>query len=255
MRGSVGGVTNSEHPALADMRVDYSESGFDVGDLAADWWTQFDRWLQQASAAGVTEPNAMVLATASPDGVPASRNVLAKQVDRTGVTFYTNYSSAKSADLTANPRAAATFSWLPLQRQVHIRGDVRKVDAATTLAYWRTRPRGSQLGAWASPQSTVVADRAALDALQAEVEARFGGPETGGDQEVAGGQQVADGQQVLGAQGADHVAEIPVPPHWGGWRIEPRTVEFWQGRAARLHDRLRYRRDDEGSWQVERLAP
>jgi pyridoxamine 5'-phosphate oxidase len=223
-------VTNNEHPSLAEMRINYSETGFDVSDLAANWWTQFDAWLADAVTHAVAEPNAMVLATASPDGVPASRNVLAKQVDESGVTFYTNYGSAKSADLDSNPLASVTFSWLPLQRQVHVRGDVRKVDAATTLAYWRTRPRGSQLGAWASPQSAVVADRAALDALQAQVEARFGGPDS-----TAGN-------------------EIPVPPHWGGWRIEPQTVEFWQGRSGRLHDRLRYRRDD-GAWIIERLAP
>jgi pyridoxamine 5'-phosphate oxidase len=214
------------------MRINYSEKGFDVADLAADWWAQFDNWLADAVQHQVTEPNAMVLATASAGGSPASRNVLAKQVDESGVTFYTNYGSAKSADLQQNPRASVTFSWLPLQRQVHVRGDVRKVDTATTLAYWRTRPRGSQLGAWASPQSSVVPDRAALDALQHEVERRFGGPDAA----------------------ADGALEIPVPPHWGGWRIDPHTVEFWQGRAGRLHDRLRYRRDDAG-WTIERLAP
>lgn len=230
------------------MRIEYSGAPFDVADLAANWWTQFDRWLTDAVATEVTEPNAMVLATASPDGVPASRNVLAKQVDAAGVAFYTNYDSAKSADLTKNPWASATFCWLPLHRQANVRGQVEKVDAATTLSYWRTRPRGSQLGAWASPQSTVVPDRAALDQLQAEVERRFGGLES--------------------------TQEIPVPPHWGGWRIVPHTVEFWQGRRSRMHDRLRFRRavaDSQGatgadnplasagadaqSWIVERLAP
>lgn len=214
---------------LSGMRIDYGGVPFDVADVAQHWWIQFDRWLADAVAENVTEPNAMVLATVSADGSPASRNVLAKQVDRSGVTFYTNYGSAKSADLAANPRASATFSWLPLHRQLHVRGPVERVDAATTLAYWQTRPRGSQLGAWASPQSTIVADRAALDALQAAVEQRFGG--------------------------LDGDAEIPVPPHWGGWRIAPHTVEFWQGRSARLHDRLRYRADTGDRWIVERLAP
>ena len=238
-RRSLPRVTTSDPSDLTAMRIDYSGAPFDVTDLAADWWTQLDRWLTDAVATDVTEPNAMVLATASPDGVPTSRNVLAKQVDAAGVAFYTNYHSAKSADLIANPLASATFCWLPLHRQAHVRGRVEKVDAATTLAYWRTRPRGSQLGAWASPQSTVVPDRPALDEMQAEMERRFGG--------------------------LDSIQEIPVPDHWGGWRIVPHTVEFWQGRRSRMHDRLRFRRigadnpgasaADAGSWIVERLAP
>lgn len=219
----------TEHPDLARMREDYATEGLAEADLAPSWWEQFDGWMAQAIVAGVVEPNAMVLATASADAVPAARSVLAKQVDAQGVVFYTNYLSAKSEDLTANPRAAVTFPWYQLHRQIHVRGNVEKVDAATTAAYWATRPRGSQLGAWASPQSSPVADRAALDALQAEVEARFGG--------------------------LDGTAPIPVPSHWGGWRIRPRTVEFWQGRTGRMHDRLRYRLTDSGSWLVERLAP
>ncbi len=224
-------MTASERPTaegLAAMRQNYSDVGLDVGDLAADWTTQFQRWFADAVAAQLPEPNAMVLATSSTEGVPASRTVLAKAVDADGVVFYTNYTSAKSHDLLDNPLASATFPWIGLHRQVHVRGRVDQVDPATTAAYWATRPRGSQLGAWASPQSTVIADRRALDGMQERIEATYGGPDGG--------------------------APIPVPPHWGGWRITPVTVEFWQGRTGRLHDRLRFR-DSGGGWVVERLAP
>jgi len=218
---------------LAKMRENYTLSGLDEADLAGTWVEQFDRWLTQAVAGGMLEPNAMVLATAGPTGVPASRTVLAKEVDAAGVVFYTNYASAKSSDLDGNPLASVTFPWYSLQRQVHVRGRVHRVDEATSLAYWRSRPRISQLGAWASPQSTVVADRAELDRMQDHIQQQFG------DRNGAG--------------------EIPLPPHWGGWRIEPATVEFWQGRSGRMHDRLRYRRLDDAApeqqWVIERLAP
>jgi len=227
-----GLAAQAQVDALALMRAEYADTGLDLPDLAPDWLTQFRRWLADAVAAGLTEPNAMVVATASPDGEPSSRTVLAKGVDDAGVVFYTNYASAKSADLLANPRASATFLWLPLHRQVHVRGSVTKVDQATTAEYWATRPRGSQLGAWASPQSSVVDDRAALDAMQSAVEATYGGPDGDGDDAM----------------------EIPPPPHWGGWRITPETVEFWQGRTGRMHDRLRYRHTGAG-WVIERLAP
>ena len=220
---------------LARMRENYTMAGLDEADLSADWVTQFDRWLGQAVAAGVTEPNAMVLATASPDGVPAARTVLAKGVDAAGVVFYTNYTSAKSHDLDQNPWAAVTFPWYQLQRQVHVRGRVHRVDEATSLAYWRQRPRISQIGAWSSPQSTVVAGRDELDRLQQHVEDQFGGRDD------------------------DSSGEIPLPPHWGGWRVEPVSVEFWQGRTGRMHDRLRYRLVSEHAvddrWVIERLAP
>jgi pyridoxamine 5'-phosphate oxidase len=233
-------MTSPARIDLAALRQNYADSGLAESDLAPDWLTQFRRWLDDAIAAGITEPNAMVLATAGADGVVAARSVLAKAVDADGVVFYTNYGSAKSRDLEANPHAAVTFPWYDLHRQIHIRGRVAKVDAATTASYWVQRPRGSQLGAWASPQSAVLPDRAALERLQAEVERRFGG-----------------GPDALGAP------PVPVPPHWGGWRITPETVEFWQGRTARLHDRLRYRSTAAGSsgqptetgWVVERLAP
>lgn len=235
---------HDENTDLASMRISYADEGLSESDVAVDWLSQFRLWLNQAITAGVAEPNAMVLATASKDGVPASRTVLAKAVDLTGVTFYTNYGSAKSADLSANPVASATFPWIALHRQVHVRGRVEQVDEAATAAYWTTRPRGSQLGAWASPQSAVLggwpagsvppqpALRLVLDGRQAELEEQFGG-----------------GPDAVDAP------PIPVPPHWGGWRIVPDSVEFWQGRLGRMHDRLRYRLTDDSGWIIERLAP
>lgn len=211
---------------LADMRVDYRRDELDVGDLAPTWHEQLVRWLDEATAAGVVEPNAMVLATTDVDGAPSSRTVLCKGVDERGVVFYTNYTSAKSRDLRTTRQAAVTFPWYAQQRQVSLRGLVERVAPAETRAYWESRPRGSQLGAWASAQSTPVADRQALDAALAAAERRF----------------------------AD-VAEVPVPPHWGGWRIAPERVEFWQGRANRMHDRLRFELGFDRSWQVRRLAP
>jgi len=212
---------------LATMRVDYRRDALDVEDLAPTWHEQLARWLDDATGAGVPEPNAMVLATTDGQGGVASRTVLCKGLDARGVVFYTNYTSAKSHDLRGTRRASVTFPWYALQRQVHVRGRVELVDAAETRAYWRTRPRGSQLGAWASAQSAPVADRKAVDDALATAERRF----------------------------AD-VEEIPVPAHWGGWRIVPERVEFWQGRANRMHDRLRFELDaHDRTWQVRRLFP
>lgn len=212
---------------LAHMRVDYRRDELDVGDLAGTWHEQLVRWLADARDAEVVEPNAVVLATTDADGLPDSRTVLCKDVDERGVVFYTNYTSAKSRQLRVSRRAAVTFPWYALQRQVHLRGEVHRVAPEETAAYWASRPRASQLGAWASAQSTVVADRRALDTCLAAAETRF----------------------------AD-VAAIPVPPHWGGWRVVPHTVEFWQGRASRMHDRLRFELDVvDRTWSVRRLAP
>jgi len=210
---------------LRTMRVGYELGSLDESDLEATWHEQLIRWLAEAAQAGLPEPNAMVLATADAAGRPSSRTVLCKGLDDRGVVFYTNYSSAKSHDLVATGLAAATFPWFPMQRQAHVRGPVGKVDPAETAAYWATRPRGSQLGAWASPQSETVASRAELEARLAGVERRFAG-----------------------------VEQIPPPPHWGGWRIRPQVVEFWQGRLNRMHDRLVFARDD-GVWRIRRLAP
>jgi len=208
------------------MRESYSLAGLSEADLAPDWVAQFELWLADAIAAGLPEPNAMVVATSSPVGDVSTRCVLCKGLDESGVVFYTNLTSDKSRDLAANPRAAVTFPWIGLQRQVHVRGPVERVSDETAEAYWASRPRGSRVGAWASPQSSVLTGRAALDALRDAAYQRFG----------------------------DEDESIPLPPFWGGWRIRPETVEFWQGRTGRLHDRLRYRADG-GGWVIERLAP
>lgn len=209
------------------MRNEYAaDLGLSEADLAADWYTQFDRWFADAVAAGLPEPNAMIVGTADAAGRPSGRTVLLKGYDPEGFVFYTNYTSRKGGEATANPHASLVFPWFPMQRQVVVAGPVERVDRAETEAYFASRPRGSQLGAWASAQSRVIPDRAALDEAYAAVVARF----------------------------AD-VAQIPAPPHWGGFRVQPESVEFWQGRVSRLHDRLRFRRADGGDWVVERLAP
>lgn len=219
-----GAVVAQREPAL--MRVQYPQEGLDVADLAPTWFEQLRAWLADADAAGVADPNAMVLATAGEDGLPSSRTVLCKGIDEHGVVFFTNYTSLKSRELRAVRFASATFPWYPLRRQAHVRGTVATVDPEETARYWRSRPRGSQLGAWASVQSTVVADRRALDDALATVTRRYEG------------------------------MEVPVPPHWGGWRLAPEKVEFWQGRADRMHDRLRFEQDlHDRSWRVRRLAP
>jgi pyridoxamine 5'-phosphate oxidase len=217
---------NPESPSPAGMRRDYIErSGLLETDLAADWIGQFTRWFAEAQAAGLPEPNAMIVATADAEARPSARTVLLKGYDERGFVFFTNYRSRKGVEALTNPVASLVFPWFAMQRQVLVAGSVAPVDRAETEAYFATRPRGSQLGAWASPQSQVLPDRAAVEAgLSAAVE-RFG---------TAG--------------------EVPAPPHWGGLRVTPETVEFWQGRTSRLHDRLRYRRTEEG-FVVERLAP
>ncbi len=207
------------------MRVEYSAEMDGSADLDATWlddgWVAlFCKWIRDAEVAGVAEPNAMVLATVE-SGRPVSRSVLCKRVDDNGITFYTNYDSAKGAELAATPYASATFPWYPLGRQFHIRGPVTKVDSRETQDYWSKRPRGSQLGAWASHQSRPIASRAALLDQLAGVTARF-----------------AD---------TDH---IPVPPNWGGYRIAADVVEFWQGRENRVHNRIRVI-----GGRVERLQP
>lgn len=210
---------------LAAMRREYAQvKGLTEEDLAADWVTQFAQWLADAVAAELPEPNAMVVGTADSEGRPSARTVLLKGYDERGLVFYTNYESRKGSESRVNPYASLVFPWFAMHRQVVVAGSVAPVDRAETEAYFATRPRDAQLGAWASPQSRVVADRAALD-------------------------------ELLRATGERFPDEVPPPPHWGGLRVTPHTVEFWQGRTGRLHDRLRYRRTDEGVWMIERLAP
>jgi pyridoxamine 5'-phosphate oxidase len=218
-------ITSNITLDLPTMRASYEGGTLDASELAPTWHEQLQYWLDQAAQQGVVEPNAMVLATADPEGRPSSRTVLAKGLDARGVVFFTNYTSSKSHELSATRYASATFPWYSLQRQAHVRGTVEKVDASETAAYWASRPRESQLGAWASPQSVVVSGRSSLDASLANIQRQFA------DADV-----------------------VPVPPHWGGWRIRPEVVEFWQGRRNRMHDRLRYRLVRDG-WKVERLGP
>jgi pyridoxamine 5'-phosphate oxidase len=209
---------------LASLRAEYQLSGLDESELDPDPVTMFSRWFDNARAAGVLEPNAMVLSTVSSDGIPSARTVLLKGVNAGGFVFYTNYESRKAKELGANPHCSLVFGWYQLQRQVRVEGVASRVSRAETDAYFVSRPRDSQLGAWASPQSTVVPSRAVLDASYAEVEERFAG------------------------------VDIPSPPHWGGYVVTPERVEFWQGRRSRMHDRLEYRREGAG-WATGRLAP
>jgi pyridoxamine 5'-phosphate oxidase len=212
-------------PAIADLRRSYARAAFDEHDADADPIVQFRRWFDEALTARVLEPNAMILATATADGVPDARTVLLKGADARGFTFYTDYRSAKARQLDANPRAALVFWWAELERQVRVTGHVARASREESAAYFASRPRGSRLGAWTSRQSSTLPDRAALERAYAETEARFAGAE-----------------------------EVPLPDHWGGYRVEPLTLEFWQGRQSRLHDRIAYRRD-EGRWRRERLSP
>ena len=208
---------------LRDRRVQYETAGLDIDDVVSDPLEQWQRWHDEAFDAGLAEPNAMTLSTVDTEGNPDGRVVLVRGADPQGLTFFTNYTSAKSAQLAARPAAAATFAWLDLHRQVRLRGSVERLPEADSDAYFATRPRASQLGAWASPQSQPIASRAQLEELVAQVSERFSG-------------------------------DVPRPAFWGGWRLVPNVWEFWQGRPSRLHDRLRYRFSD-GVWRIDRLAP
>jgi pyridoxamine 5'-phosphate oxidase len=208
---------------VASLRREYADRGLSEGDLAADPMTMFAGWFQEARAAGLYEPNAMVVATVSRDGRPSSRMVLLKGFSDEGFVFFTNLHSRKGADLAAEPRCALLFPWHPLERQVRVEGTASLVPREDVVAYFATRPRGSRLGAHASHQSQVVASRAELDAAYSRADEAYPG-------------------------------EVPVPEEWGGYRVRPEVVEFWQGRPGRMHDRLVYRREGDG-WRTRRLAP
>ena len=209
---------------VARLREEYTRAGLRESDADPDPIEQFRGWFGEALAANLHEPNAMTLATATADGRPSARVVLLKGFDERGFVFYTNYGGRKSRELEANPRAALVFYWGELERQVRVEGRVSRVPDGESDAYFAGRPRGSQLGAWASEQSRPVRDRGALESQLRELEGEYEG------------------------------REVPRPAFWGGYRIEPETIEFWQGRENRLHDRLRYRRSD-GLWRRERLQP
>ena len=208
---------------LAALRRDYSAAGLTEAGLRDSWPAQLARWFADAVAADLHEPNAVVLATASVEGRPSARTVLLKAFDERGLTFYTNYTSRKGRELLANPYASLVLPWIDLHRQVIAAGRVTQITPEDSAAYFQSRPRGAQLSAWASRQSSVIPSRDDLVRRRSEIEERFGD-------------------------------EIPVPHFWGGFRLEPETVEFWQGRPDRLHDRLQFRHADDG-WVVERLAP
>jgi pyridoxamine 5'-phosphate oxidase len=207
------------------MRREYTRSSLNEADLAADPFQQFRTWFDDAIASDVFEPNAMTLATASPEGRPSARIVLLKGFDDRGFTFHTNYQSRKGQELDRNPFAALVLYWAPLERQVRIEGRVETIPAEESDEYFRTRPIGARLGAWASPQSRVIADRKGIEARLRDLE-----------------QDYPDG-------------DIPRPPHWGGYRLDPDSVEFWQGGLHRIHDRLQYTRAAKGGWEIHRLAP
>jgi pyridoxamine 5'-phosphate oxidase len=210
--------------SVADLRREYALARLDEKDVSRDPIAEFARWFAEAQAAEVEEPNAMVLATATSDGTPSARVVLLKGFDERGFVFFTDYRSRKGAELEVNPRAALVLHWSELERQVRITGDVTRTSAEESEAYYRSRPLGSRLGAWVSHQSQAIPSRDVLEGGLREVERRFAG------------------------------GDVPLPPYWGGYRVRPGAIEFWQGRENRLHDRVRYEREGD-RWKIERLAP
>ncbi len=211
---------------IEDLREDYRRGEFDLTNADPDPFLQFKTWFEEALAADLPEPNAMTLATSTPDGHPSARIVLLKGFDEDGFIFYSNYESSKGEQLAANPRAALVFVWLEIHRQVRVEGMVEKLPADQSAAYFRSRPRGSQIGAWASPQSRIIESREIIEEKVRELEEKYAGAEA-----------------------------LPLPDYWGGYRVKPHRIEFWQGRSSRLHDRILYRREEGLEWTRERLAP
>ncbi len=209
---------------LADLRKEYSDRGLSRSEMNADPVAQFAIWFDHATAAGVYEPNAMTLATVDDTGMPCQRTVLLKSIDGDGFVFFTNYQSRKAAQMAGNPQVSLLFPWITLERQVIVQGGVEKIDRAESQEYFSTRPRESQIGAWVSNQSEVIPSREFLTQKLAAIRERFA------------------------------ESEIPLPPFWGGYRVVPSRIEFWQGGPARLHDRFLYWRDAD-AWRMERLSP
>ncbi|ALJ00583.1 pyridoxamine 5'-phosphate oxidase [Rufibacter tibetensis] len=212
--------------SLADIRINYSLKELTLDAVSKDPFKQFETWMQEALTAKADEPTAMTLSTASPQGRPTARVVLLKALEKEGFVFYTNYESRKGQQLLENPYAALTFFWPVLERQVRVEGTVERLPAEKSEAYFHSRPRGSQIGAWSSPQSQPIEDRFFLENLEKEYSAKFK------DMEV-----------------------IPRPEHWGGYLVRPERIEFWQGRQNRLHDRLLFEQESNGTWHINRLAP
>jgi pyridoxamine 5'-phosphate oxidase len=210
--------------SIADLRREYARASLDEAHVSAEPLAEFDRWFTQAQEAKVLEPNAMTLATATREGVPSARIVLLKGYDERGFVFFTDYRSQKGTELDENPQASLVFYWAELERQIRVTGPVSVVSREESESYFQTRPRASQLSTWVSHQSETIAGRTVLEDRVREVDGLY-------------------------------TDDVPLPPHWGGFRVTPETVEFWQGRASRLHDRLRYVRQKGGGWRLERLSP
>jgi pyridoxamine 5'-phosphate oxidase len=208
------------------LRKEYAQGELELSDTPADPIQQFEQWFEEALQSEVPEPNAMTLSTASADGVPSARIVLLKGLEVGTFLFYTNYESRKGRELAENPRAALTFLWHELQRQVRIEGQVEQLDEAASTAYFQSRPKGSQIGAWASPQSQPIESREVLEAKEQALSEKY-----------------------------EDAEQLPRPDHWGGYRVIPQRIEFWQGRPSRLHDRILYERSADGHWEKKRLAP